>query len=77
MTDSYNTLVVKLFNNAEGASRYLRDIEENRDTVLQDITPSLYRMMIISEANFVTLTERKELTPYYLFYQKHYLKQEE
>ena len=77
MLDSYNTLVVKLFNNAEGASRYLRDIEENRDTVLQEIPPSLYRMMIISEANFVTLTERKELTPYYLFYQKHYLKQEE
>jgi len=77
MLDSYNTLVVKLFNNAEGASRYLRDIEENRDTVLQDIPPSLYRMMIISEANFVRLTERKELTPYYLFYLKHYLKQEE
>ncbi|RLD69486.1 MAG: hypothetical protein DRI98_10400, partial [Bacteroidetes bacterium] len=77
MLDSYNTLVVKLFNNAEGASRYLRDIEENRDTVLQEIPPSLYRMMIISEANFVTLTERKELTPYYLFYLKHYLKQEE
>ncbi len=77
MLDSYNTLVVKLFNNAEGASRYLRDIEENRDTVLQEIPPSLYRMMIISEANFRTLTERKELTPYYLFYLKHYLKQEE
>jgi len=77
MLDSYNTLVVKLFNNAEGASRYLRDIEENRDTVLQEIPPSLYRMMTISEANFRTLTERKELTPYYLFYLKHYLKQEE
>jgi tetratricopeptide (TPR) repeat protein len=77
MLDSYNTLVVKLFNNAEGASRYLLDIEENRDTVLQEIPPSLYRMMIISEANFRTLTDRKELTPYYLFYLKHYLKQEE
>ena len=77
MLDSYNLLVVRLFNNAEGASRYLRDIEANRDTILLELTPSMYRMMIISQDNIATLYESKELTPYYLFYRKHYLKQEE
>ena len=77
MLDSYNTLVVKLFNNAEGAARYLQDIEENRDTILAELTQSQFRMMIISLDNFGTLSERKEITPYYLFYQKHYLKQAE
>jgi hypothetical protein len=33
--------------------------------------------MIISLDNFGTLSERKELTPYYLFYLKHYLNQAE
>jgi len=76
MNDAYNTLIVKLFNNAEGASRYLSDIVENRDKILKGLHPSSYRLMIISEDNFGTLTERKELTPYFLFYQKHYLEQE-
>jgi hypothetical protein len=76
MLDSYNILIVKLFNNAEGASRYLRDIGENRETVLKEMAQSTYRLMIISEDNFGTLTERKELIPYYLFYLKHYLNQE-
>jgi len=77
MTDSYNVLVVKLFNNAEGAARYLQDIMENRETIMTELTQSQYRMMIISLDNFGTLSERKELTPYYLFYLKHYLNQAE
>lgn len=76
MVDSYNTLVVKLFNNAEAASRYLQGIRENRDSILAGIAPSQYRMMIISRDNFRILSQRKELTPYYLFYLKHYLRQE-
>jgi tetratricopeptide (TPR) repeat protein len=77
MLDSYNLLIVKLFNSFESASRYLLDIEENRDSILSGISPSQYRMMLISLDNFGILSERKELTPYYLFYQKHYLNQEE
>jgi len=77
MSDSFSALTVKVFNNAEGAARYLRDIEENRDTILAGMTQSQYRMMIISLDNFGTLSERKELTPYYLFYLKHYLNQAE
>ena len=76
MVDSYNVLVVKLFINAEAATRYLRDIVENRESILAGITLSQYRMMIISRDNFETLSEKKELTPYYLFFQKHYIKQE-
>jgi tetratricopeptide (TPR) repeat protein len=76
MLDSYNILIVKLFNNAEGASRYLRDIGENRETILKEMAQSTYRLMIISEDNFGTLKEGKELIPYYLFYLKHYLNQE-
>ena len=77
MADSYNMLVVKLFNNAEGASRYLQDIKGNSDEILSGIAPAQYRMMIISRDNLGILLERKELTPYYLFYQQHYLGQEQ
>jgi len=76
MLDSYNILVVKLFNNFESAFRYLGDIEENRESVLSGLSSSQYKMMIISPDNFGILSERKELTPYYLFYQNHYLNQE-
>ena len=76
MADSYNTLIVKLFNNAEGASRYLRDIEQNRDTILREMEESQYRIMIISLDNLGILSERKEITPYYLFYLNSYLNQE-
>jgi len=68
MADSYITLIVKLFNNAEGASRYLRDIEQNHDTILREMEKSQYRIMIISLDNFGILSERLEITPYYLFY---------
>jgi len=77
MADSYNMLVVKLFNNAEAASRYLQDIRDNSNEILSGIAPAQSRMMIISRDNFGILSERKELTPYYLFYQQHYLGQEQ
>jgi hypothetical protein len=77
MADSYNMLVVKLFNNAEGASRYLQDIKDNSDEILSGIAPAQYRMMIISRDNLGILLERKELTPYYLFYLQHYTGQEQ
>jgi hypothetical protein len=76
MTDSYGVLVVKLFLNAEAASRYLRDIERNSDSILSGLASSQYRLMIISRDNFGILSERKELVPYSLFYQKHYNPQE-
>jgi TolA-binding protein len=74
--DSFNLLIVQPFNNAEGASRYLQDINENTDTILRGLEQSQYRMMIISLDNFGTLEERRELTPYYLFYLNRYLNQE-
>jgi hypothetical protein len=70
-------LVVKLFNNAEAASRYLQDIRENSNEILSGIAPAQYRMMIISRDNFGILSERKELTPFYLFYRQHYSGQEQ
>ena len=76
MTDSYNVLAVKIFNNREAAERYLGVMEEKRVEILGEIDPSMYRMMIISEQNFGTLTGEKEITPYYLFYRNHYLNQE-
>jgi hypothetical protein len=76
MIDSYNTLVVKPFMNAEAASRYFRDIRANLDSILAGLSASQYRIMIISRDNFEVLSQQKEVTPYYLFYQKHYLEQE-
>jgi len=73
MLDSYHSLVVSRFNNLEGASRYLRDILKNGESILSQIEQAQYRIMIISGDNFEILSERKELIPYYLFYQKHYL----
>lgn len=75
-SDSYNILIVKRFNNAETASRYLTDIERNSSAIVRGVLPAQYRMMIISLDNFDTLEESKELTPYYLFYQNRYLNQE-
>lgn len=69
---NYNLLVIKKFNNAEGAFRYLRVIEEQSDEILSGIPPSQYRMMIISVENFGILSEQKAINPYDLFYQKHY-----
>jgi hypothetical protein len=75
-SDSYNILVVSPFNNAEGASRYLQDIDRNRDIILKEMDPTQSRMMIISKENYGTLSESKEIIPYYLFYQNRYLIQE-
>mgnify|MGYP001819179263 CR=1 FL=1 len=75
-SDSYNILVVSPFNNAEGASRYLQDIDRNRDVILKEMDPTQSRMMIISKENYGTLSESKEIIPYYLFYQNRYLIQE-
>jgi TolA-binding protein len=76
LTDSYNMLVVRLFNNAEGATRYLQVIEENSQEIMGEIAPSSYRMMIISTDNFNILSEEKEFNPYFLFYLKYYQNQE-
>jgi tetratricopeptide (TPR) repeat protein len=76
LTDSYQLLVVKLFNNAEGADRYLQVIETNLQEIMEGIPPTKFKMMIISAENYNILLEEKEHNPYYLFYLKHYLNQE-
>jgi len=76
LTDSYNLIYVSLFNNAEGAGRYQQVIEENLQEIMGGISPTKFRMMIISTENFGILSEEKEFNPYYLFYLKHYLGQE-
>ena len=76
LTDSYNLLFVSLFNNADGAARYLQVIEENSQEIMGGIAPVKYRMMIISLDNYVILSEQKEANPYYLYYLNHYLKEE-
>jgi tetratricopeptide (TPR) repeat protein len=75
MSDSYNLLVVKTFNNAESAGRYMQVISDHSDEILSGISPSQYRMMIISRDNYGILSEHKQINPYDLFYQKHYKSQ--
>ena len=75
LMDSNNMLAVKIFLNAEGATRYLQVIEENREEILTGIESSQYRMMVISMDNFEILSGQKVINPYYLFYLKHYLNQ--
>ena len=69
-------IVVQAFTNAEGASRYLELIRENRSQILAGVSDSNFRMMIISSDNYATLSGEKVQNPYYLFYLKHYLNQE-
>ena len=76
LTDGYNMLVVKTFNNAEGASRYMQVIRDNSSQILAGIDESNYRMMIISLDNYAILVEQKVHNPYYLFYLKHYQNKE-
>ena len=76
-SSAYDLLVVREFNNAAAAGRYLQVIAENTDQILAGIPPSQYRMMIISEENFEILSGQKEINPYDLFYKKHYQNPEE
>ncbi len=76
-SSAYDLLVVRKFNNAAAAGRYLQVIAENREQILAGIPPSLYRMMIISEENFEILSGQSEINPYDLFYKKHYQNPEE
>jgi len=76
LEDSYNLLYVSVFNNAEGASRYLGQIRDNSREILGEIDPARYRMMIISTSNFEILSEEKVFNPYYLYYLRHYQNQE-
>ncbi|MCP4309863.1 MAG: tetratricopeptide repeat protein [Bacteroidetes bacterium] len=76
LTDGYYMLVVQIFTNADGAGRYLEVIQDNSSHILAGIPESNYRMMIISQDNYTTLSGEKVHNPYYLFYLKHYLKQE-
>jgi hypothetical protein len=70
-------LVVKSFNDAEAAERYLGVIQQDSDVILRDMALTAYRMMIISLDNFQTLSEKKVQNPYYIYYRKAYLNQEE
>ncbi len=76
LTDAYNLVYVSLFNNAEGAIRYLRVMEQNVQEIVDTIPPAKYSMLVISRDNFETLVEEKEFTPYELFYQNHYQNRE-
>ncbi len=76
LKDGYHMIVVQAFTNAEGASRYLELIRENRSQILAGVSDSNFRMMIISSDNYATLSGEKVQNPYYLFYLKHYLNQE-
>lgn len=76
LNDGYHMLVVQVFTNADGASRYLEVIRDNRSQILPGVSESNFRMMIISSDNYPTLSGEKVQNPYYLFYLKHYLNQE-
>ncbi|MEN8156322.1 MAG: tetratricopeptide repeat protein [Bacteroidota bacterium] len=76
LNDGYNMLVIKLFTNSEGASRYLDVISRNSSQILAEIPENKFRMMVISLDNYTTLAEQKVHNPYYFFYLKHYLNQE-
>ena len=69
-------LVVQLFTNADGASRYMEVIQNNSSQILSGVALSNFRMMIISGDNFATLSAEKVHNPYYLFYLKYYLNPE-
>ncbi len=77
LTDGYQMLVVKSFNNAEAAERYLGVIEQDSEVILPDMAPSVYRMMVISQDNYRTLSEKKAHNPYYIYYRNAYLNLEE
>ncbi len=76
LKDGYKMIVVQLFTNADGASRYLDVIRENSSTILAGIPETNFRMMIISLDNYAVLSREKVQNPYYLFYLNHYLNQE-
>ncbi|MEZ5069478.1 MAG: tetratricopeptide repeat protein [Bacteroidales bacterium] len=72
LEDASQVLVVKLFNNARTATRYLDAIRGAGDQVVKNLEPSLYRMMVISRDNLEILSRDKHQEPYFLFYQNQY-----
>ena len=76
LTDGFNMLVVRTFNNARAAERYLQVISENSSLILAGIGADRYRMMVISADNYQILAAEKVHNPYYLFYRKHYMNAE-
>jgi tetratricopeptide (TPR) repeat protein len=76
LTDGYNMLVVKAFNNSASAFRYMEAVSGNTSVILPGIPEGRYRMMLISLDNYHSLQAEKKQNPYYLFYLKYYLNQE-
>jgi tetratricopeptide (TPR) repeat protein len=76
LKDGYNMLVVKTFNSAMAARRYMEAVTRSRDTILAGVPSGHYKLMIISLDNFVILSEQKVHNPYYLFYRKYYENQD-
>ncbi|PID93369.1 MAG: hypothetical protein CSA96_00060 [Bacteroidetes bacterium] len=69
-------IVVKLFNNADGAMRYLASIREQAALIVSDAPPEAIQMMVISRDNLEILNKEKLIQPYYLFFRDHYLTQD-
>jgi hypothetical protein len=68
-----NFLVVRSFNNREGAERYLDRVIVNQDLITKDLDQNNYDLFIVSVENYEVLKEQNELNPYLLFYEKYYM----
>jgi len=68
----YNLIIVRGLADLDAVNRYATRVREDYSVVLGEIPVSGYTICTISEMNLTTLTSRKEMVPYLLFYSKHY-----
>ena len=69
---NYNVLIVREFKDAEGALRYGGRVENDAGDLMGEIPTGSYEMVVITPGNYETMMEEGEVTPYLLFYRKHY-----
>lgn len=70
--DEHDCMVVSGFRNKEEAMRYFQTAVDNRK-LFRSLRNVDYRNFIISDSNFDTMCEKKEIEQYLQFFKKYYL----
>ncbi|MFZ5941450.1 MAG: tetratricopeptide repeat protein [Bacteroidota bacterium] len=72
LNNQYNLIVVKAFNNFQGASRYAGQVRESLTEIMGEIPATEYFLLPVSGTNYNKLIQSKDLKPYLIFFESNY-----